>query len=370
MIFLLEAQRSRLLETHSLDHALNSSTHSVLNVFPLLEPPETNPEPLESSIGGLTEEAPTLSETFRHSGWARARTLVYDALRRTTQSVSRILAFCDCGAFAYVMQSLKDPFEYRLAGSSCHDRFCIPCAKARSRVLASNVLAALGDQPVRFLTLTLRTNDGPLTTQIDRLYRCFTTLRNRAFWKKRVQGGCAFLEVKWSEKSAAWNVHIHCMLHGLYIPKSDLWRAWHAITGDSMIVDIRLVHDHRCIGRYVTKYVSKPLSNTYINRQPQFDELVQAMAGRRLCFTFGDWRGIKLTQQPLPGDWVNVGSFHDVLNRAFDGDLESLRAIRYICGNRTQELLDRVRLARPPPSSTSSQERQLYFDYPCPSVYF
>lgn len=277
------------------------------------------------------------------------------------QPVSRILAFSGCGAYAFVYQSITAPYEYRLAGSTCRDKFCIPCAKQRSRVLSTNVLQALGDQPVRFLTLTLRINDGPLSAQIDRLYSCFATLRNRAFWKKRVNGGCAFTEVKWSEKHQGWNVHVHCMLHGLYLPKPDIWRAWHQITGDSMIVDIRLVHDHQSIGRYITKYVSKPLNNSFLNRQPQFDELIQALRGRRLCLTFGDWRGIKLTQSPEPGEWINLGSFHDVLYRAVDGDLDSLKAVHYICADRTEELLQASALARPPPVETRTIHRQLYF---------
>jgi hypothetical protein len=277
------------------------------------------------------------------------------------QSLTRLVAFGECGAFAYVFQSLKAPYDYRLGGSSCRDRFCVPCAKDRSRVLATNVLNALSGNPARFLTLTLKVNDGPLSAQIDRLYSCFTALRARAFWNKRVSGGCAFTEVKWSKRSAGWNVHVHCLLRGLYLPKSDIWRAWHAITGDSMIVDIKLVYDEAAIGRYITKYVSKPLDNTFLNRQPQFDELIRAMHGRRLCITFGDWRGIRLTESPEPGEWINLGSFHDLLSQAFDGDADSLRAVRYICQDRTEELLGSVALARPPPITPEPVQRQLYF---------
>lgn len=338
--------------------------------FPLLEPPETNPPPTELPTGGVAGEPPTLPETFRHSGWAHNRQLVYDALKRTRQPPHRILAFADCGAHPFIFQSVKPPYHYRLGGSSCRDRFCVPCAAERSRVLANNVLAALRNEPARFLTLTLKTNDGPLSTQIDRLYRCFATLRTRPFWRKRVFGGCAFTEVKWSTKSAGWNVHIHCLLHGLYLPKSDVWRAWWAITGDSMIVDIKLVQDRDCIGRYVTKYVSKPLGNSFINRQPQLDELVQAMCGRRLCITFGSWRGIKLTESPAPGEWINIGSFHDVVRQACEGDHESLQAIRHLCGDRTDELLSRAQYSRPPPPHPRKPHSQAVFHWFTPDPRF
>ncbi len=271
------------------------------------------------------------------------------------------MSFSDCGATAFVFQSLKAPYEYRLGGSSCRDRFCVPCARERSRVLATNVLDALAGKPVRFLTLTLKVNNGPLSAQIDRLYSCFTALRARSFWLKRVSGGCAFTEVKWSPSSSGWNVHVHCMVHGLYLPKSDLWRAWHAITGDSMIVDIRLVRDKGAIGRYVTKYISKPLSRTFLNRDSQLDELVKAMRGRRLCITFGDWRGIRLTQQPEPGDWINLGSFYDVVALALLDDPDSLTAIRQICGDRASEMLATFQRARPPPIPKLPIHEQLYF---------
>jgi hypothetical protein len=150
------------------------------------------------------------------------------------------------------------------------------------------------------------------------------------------------------------------MLHGLYLPKSDVWRAWWEITGDSFQVDITLVRNHDTIGRYITKYVSKPLNNTFLNRPHQLDELIRSMHGRRLCLTFGDWRGIRLTQSPEPGEWVNLGGFHDVLSRASDGDQDSLNAIRYICADRTEQLLQSNALARPPPDEPPTFERQRY----------
>lgn len=370
LIILFEALRMLILEPSKPCEAILGRGLFAPSLFPLLEPPETKPEPVDPFVGSELLQPTTLAEIFRHSGWQHNRRLIYDALRRTTQSVSRILSFENCGATAFVFQSIKAPFDYRVGGSSCRDRFCVPCARDRSRVLTTNVLAALAGKPVRFLTLTLKTNDGPLSGQIDRLYRCFTALRARAFWRKRVSGGCAFTEVKWSPRSDGWNVHIHCLLHGLYIPKRDLWRAWWAITGDSMIVDVKLVRDQGIIGRYVTKYVAKPMSDTFANRQPQLDELIRAMVGRRLCITFGDWRGVKLTQQPEPGDWINIGSFHDVLCQAYDGDAESLQAVRYICGDKTDSILAGVPFARPPPTYQPGQPQQLFLQGLPESPYF
>lgn len=328
-----------------------------------LEPPETKPEQPEELPGGVTCEPIGIAESFRHSGWAHNRSLVYSALRRTNQPTSRIAAFHDCGAFAYVYQTAHAPYEYRLGGSNCHDRFCLPCASDRSRLIAGNVLDALGGKPARFLTLTLKSNDGPLSTQIDRLYSCFAVLRNRKLWRSRVQGGCAFTEIKWSTKAKAWNVHIHCIIHGLFLPQRELSAAWFRITGDSMILDIRLIRDQGHVGRYVTKYASKPLSNTFVNRKPQFDEVIQAMHGRRLCFTFGTWRGIKLTEAPEPGEWINLGSFESVVLQAKQGDLEALRALRYIAGDRAESILQSVNTPRAPPDPHNTQPKQTLFGW-------
>ena len=192
----------------------------------LLEPPEINPEEPGDLPGGCSCEPIGIAESFRHSGWAHNRSVVYAALKRTNQTTSRIAAFHDCGAFAYVYQTAKAPFEYRLGGSNCKDRFCVPCASDRSRLIAGNVLDALGKKPARFLTLTLKHNDGPLSTQLDRLYSCFATLRNRKLWRSRVDGGCAFTEIKWSKKRESWNVHIHCIIHGRFLPQNELSAAW------------------------------------------------------------------------------------------------------------------------------------------------
>lgn len=286
------------------------------------------------------------------------------------QTVARIAAFQDCGAYAYVYQTVNTPIEYRIGGSSCRDRFCVPCARDRSRVLATNVLTALDDQPARFLTLTLKTNDGPLSTQLDRLFSCFTLLRKRQLWHTAVTGGCAFLEINWSPSASGWNVHLHCIIKGTYVSQSSLSAAWWKITGDSMILDIRIIRDKQHVGRYVTKYVSKPLNSTYVNRPECFDEVVRALVGRRLCFTFGTWRGIKLTQTPEHGEWINIGSFHEVLQRAKTGDVDALAAITYIAGDGTRNLLDAVEEPRPPPRFIAPHQRQIDFEWCGPDPRF
>lgn len=333
-------------------------------LFLQLERPETNQHnDLYASAGELVCDA-ELATRFRHGGWQRRRQQIYESLRRTLQSKSRVANFAECGATAYVYQAVDDPTVFRLGGSSCRDRFCIPCAIDRSRCLATNVLKTLGKRPARFVTLTLRQNDHHLRDILDKLYDSFRRLRARAFWKQRVKGGCAFVEVLYSADNDAWNVHLHIIVHGRFLDKYKLSREWHQVTGDSFIVKVKLVDDNRSVGRYVVKYVSKPFNDTFMNRTEFLDTVVIVMVGRRLCITFGDWRGIQLTESPNDKEWINLGTFHDVVTRAIDNDRECLRAIQTICGDRTHQVMTEVQRARPPPIETTIRCDQLTFGWP------
>lgn len=335
-----------------------------------LESPETNPENSpQPSVGGIPDEL-ELAERFRHSGWQRNRDLIYQSLRRTMQSVSRINAFSSCGYSAFIYRTVEPPHRFRLGGSSCRDRFCVPCAIDRSRCLATNVLTALHDKPTRFMTLTLKQSSCTLAETLVRLYDCFRRLRARSYWLSHVKGGCAFLEMKWSAMNDAWNVHLHCIVHGSYFPARNLSKMWYKITGDSMIVDVRFVHDHARIGRYVTKYVSKPFNNTFVNRSDLLDEVIVATRGKRLCITFGDWRGIRLTESPNDADWIALGTFHDVVSRALRGDRECLQAVHEICGDDAPSILAAVERARPPPLEPLPPPSQMIFAWPQPDSRF
>lgn len=326
-----------------------------------LVPPEIKPETeAQASWATFSDDAP-LAERFRHGGWRRYRQLVYDSLKRTRQTINRIVAFDSCGAFAFVYQAIDKPGLYRLGGSSCRDRFCLPCARDRSRCLATNVLNALDKQPARFVTLTLRQNAEPLAYNLNRLYDSFRKLRAIKFWKRAVKGGCAFLEIKWSETNRAWNVHLHCIVHGRYLEQRKLSAAWYRVTGDSFIVHVKFIDDHGHVGRYVTKYASKTFDTTFVNRIEQLDQVVTATKGRRLCLTFGTWRGIKLTESPNEHEWISLGSFHEVSMNARKGDEECIRAIRAVCGDDADAIIEAAETARPPPTRKPENGSQIVF---------
>ncbi len=289
--------------------------------------------------------AGTLSQVFRHSGWARQRNLVDAALIRTNQSVSRILAFESCGDGAYVLKSNEDPPRYRVAGSSCHDRFCQVCAAERSQAIALNVIERLGQQRCRFVTLTLRQTSATLQATIDRLYDSFRKLQRLQFWRQRVKGGVGFLELKHNSDAGTWNVHLHLLTQGKFMPQKQLSQTWLQITGDSFIVDIRMPGGKEAVTRYVTKYASKPLNTSYLFDSNRLDEAILAVKNRRLCTTFGGWRGVLLVKHPDEEAWENLGSLEDWIKRAARGDQTATNVLRQIDADRMTLAVE----AHPPP---------------------
>lgn len=293
---------------------------SLLLLSSFLEAPETKSRHAVDIAGRSIELESRTPVMFRHSGWVRDRQRIAKSLTRTDQPSHRRDAFADCGLQAYVLRSVDDPTRYRIAGSCCHDRFCLPCATERSCVIAGNVLELTSDRELRFLTLTIKTNDEPLTHQLDKLYTSFQTLRRRSFWTKAVSGGVAFLELKRSRRTDRWHPHLHCLIEGTWVDYNDIVDAWRAITTDSYIIDIRKIHDNEHATRYVTKYASKPFNSSFVRRADLLDEALLALRNKKLAVTFGRWRGLLLTATPDDGAWEPVASLSDVIQRAASGD--------------------------------------------------
>ena len=288
--------------------------------------PAPDPGPSDAYRTNI-DPRPTLSTVFRHSGWAHDRDRVYEALRRTGQSLNRVAAFAQCGSTIRVYQSTDDPNKYRLGGSYCHDRLCLPCGNARSRVIATNLLNAIPKGRTRFLTLTLQVENESLEVQILKMQKSFARLLRSELWRERVTGGAAFLEVKRSSKSENWHVHYHALLAGRYIPQDQLSQLWYTITGDSTIVDIRPAGDPESVSRYITKYASKPINSDFLREPDLLDEAIIALKRRRLCKTFGILRGVSLTKAPTDDAWESIGTLDDFLCRERDGDEKIARIL-------------------------------------------
>lgn len=322
-----------------------------------LEPPESKPQVYHDRDASRQLNWSSAS-AFRHSGWRRDRERVYQAMSDTDQPFSAMYEFRGCGMHAYVLQSTDDPAQFRVAGSTCHHRFCLPCANERSRTIALNVLDRLGNRRARFLTLTIRSTTESLSEVLDKLSTCFSRLRRRAIWYKRVTGGVSFIELKWNDQLERWNVHLHAIIQGRYIEQALLSKLWKHITGDSLIVDIRAVKDNRTVTRYVTKYACKPLTSSVLHNDDKLREAIVSLKGRRLATTFGDWRGVLLTPKPDEQAWNNLGSLESIITRAANGNPDALLICRSLSVDVASMPATSER-SRAPPASTTAPPNQL-----------
>jgi hypothetical protein len=164
-----------------------------------------------------------------------------------------------------------------------------------------------------------------LSPLLDLLLTSFARLRKRQQWAKRVWGGVAFLELKWSDAGDRWNVHLHMLAEGRYYRTGMLSKLWLEITGKSKVVDLAFVKNPAVAARYVTKYASKPLHPSVLANPARLDEAILALKGRRLCTTFGTWRGLKLTESPSENAWTYVATLEDLVARALQGEPDAVR---------------------------------------------
>lgn len=326
---------------------------------------ETGPEePAPTERDPETIDDITLSANFRHSGWMDHRKKVLQALKRTDQTLHRVKAFASCGSFASIERStatepvtgLGEQHRYKFHCNCCHDRLCTPCANSRAAVLRRALFDQVGDQRATFITLTLSGEKETLKEKVDRLYKHFRALRIHPIWADNVDGGAAFLEIKYSDKARRWHPHLHIICHAKYFDQGRLSNAWRSITTDSFIVDMRAVRDKEEQLGYVTKYASKPLNMSFCNDKKLLDEAVVALKGRRLCLTFGTWYGTPLTDAEdatLEEDAVDAAGYEhawtleELFRFAYLGDVEAMYAVKSLNMFDRYERL--MKPANPPP---------------------
>lgn len=282
-------------------------------------------------------------QRFRHSDWAGLRAATFSVLKEAGATEATLRRFIECGQGCSVWHS---PSEQRLFVSSatCKNRFCVPCSKARRSQIAGNLAAFAAEKHLRLITLTLQHHNAPLPDLISRLWASFKLFRRREDWKTHVSGFAAFIELKWSQRSNWWHVHLHVLAEGSWWDRRELSAAWHAVTGDSFITDIREVTTDEGI-TYTAKYASKPLALADIPPE-QRAAAVRSIHHRRLWQVGGAWQGeCKLIAvKPLPADLVYVTSFSALLSEARRGDIPARELLEKILGGAAEEF------TRPGPS--------------------
>lgn len=296
----------------------------------------------------MSYQRPTADEAeiwFRHTHWARKRERVRAILARAGTGARQLEAFDECGAQCLI-EANKETGEFRLRADYCKNRHCEPCNRAKANLLAANLRKRLEEKPdgrYRFITLTLKHNAAPLGDQITRLYASFKKLRNLAWWKSSQKGGCAVLEVKWNAGTKRWHPHLHIIAEGGFVKQSELSARWHQVTGDSQIVDIRMLNSGQDAAHYLCKYVSKGTNDDVWKDDNAAIEWVCAMRGTRSAATYGTWRGYKLLDHPKDhGTWKPIAMLISVVRDARLGEpwaiqmLDTLTRVKQYNPNKTR----------------------------------
>lgn len=305
----------------------------------------TQLDPLETYPGRRTDgrwtydtDLPSTYHAFRHSGWKHYRERTRRAFKAAFIRPNQTLAFESCGSQATLHQSVTDPNKYQLRSNKCKSRWCIPCAGERGRSMAATLADIVGTKQVRFITLTIRTREESLQESLDHLTKSFARLRHSKLWKQTQTGGAAFTEVKWNPDKQRWHPHIHIVGEGRFIDKKLLSNAWTRASKGSFIVDVRLVHSRPDLCSYITKYVTKPVSGSVYRDDDRLAEAIVAMKGRRICTTYGTWRGTVLHHKPEADEWRYVSTYEQARERAITNPLcrESL-ALKALTRPRTPD---------------------------------
>jgi len=299
---------------------------------------KSRPNPYRQPIG--TED----ELEFRHLNWAVTREKIGKHMVAAGVSSSAMDRWRNCGAECVIewSESLQ---RYRLRGSYCHSRHCRPCARTKALLITKNLankLTAEGadcQHKYKFLTLTFRGNTTPLKSQLTRAYACLRKLRATSMWKNNVNGGSASLESKWKKvyvdgkPQSHWHPHFHIIYDGDPIDQARLSKAWHDITGDSFMVDIKQVKSTKDAAFYVSKYITKGVNDDMWDDPEAAKEWINATAGLRVCATFGSWRGFRLTQvdvMQLAKDWTCVGILDTLCQQVRAGSEHAMILMRIL----------------------------------------
>lgn len=162
---------------------------------------------------------------------------------------------------------------------------------------------------LRPFLVTLTVKDGhDLAERFQHLHKA-----QRELWKRKqrgrgsvlqgVQGAVWSYEVKRGSGSNVWHPHLHMVALAESIPDQfELSREWHAITGDSFIVDVRPIEGDPVEGfmevfKYAVKFSDQPPADTW--------HCFQTLKGKRLIASAGCFRGVEvpegLMDEPLEG---------------------------------------------------------------------
>ena len=209
--------------------------------------------------------------------------------------------FCQCHKRVILVGCNTQSHEpIRIAmPSRCENRICPVCGKVKSFRIRRKIRAMMKGIPqvkgnrLMLLTLTKKSNgkDGFTKESIKEFFGQVRKFMNRFYPAKSNSGGIVILEI-----GKDFNLHVHCVVFGPYIHQAVLSKVWNEITGDSKIVDIREIKNHKSATNYITKYVTK---NTELEGPKEYVLIIKEMYKLRAMRTYGIFYNFKVLKEPF-----------------------------------------------------------------------
>lgn len=177
----------------------------------------------------------------------------------------------------------------------CGDRTCPHCrARGFWRLFRGYEESIKPKQNLKSVTLTLKNvPDGRLGEVVDRQREAFKKLRRREPYARIWVGGIYAIECV--NKGRGWNVHMHLIVEGGFVPQARLADDWYKITGDSMVVHIQHVRNPKAVLWHALKYVTKRPTLQTVRHEAEYNLVLK---GRRMIQTWGSWWGEVLIVGP------------------------------------------------------------------------
>lgn len=279
------------------------------NPSSLLEPPETTSP---NSSDGTYRGRFMAGKESEYLASLEAYQAIYQ-----NPSNGHIEGVTNCRKFAIFARE-RTTGEVKVMSSACNDRWCPMCAASKAAYAKESTEEYIRSMAEpRFLTLTLRHNVESLSSQLEFLTDSFRRIRQRAYWKRNVTGGIWFLQVKRGSGDGCWHPHLHILVDGKYMEQHRLSELWELVTFGSPVIDIRRIYNPEDTARYVARYTARPAKMADMPLADRI-EVIESLKGKRLCGTFGNAKGVKLTPPKVKdsSDWQEIGYYDTVVMRA------------------------------------------------------
>lgn len=260
-----------------------------------------------NSLGGESTEgfkSTDLGKRLSRYGSARENALRFRDFLKGQREDKLADALSECGNYA-VFREYFTVGQTRLAHfCTCKKHLICPlCAIRRGakalRVYLARVEALMAsDALLRPYMVTLTTKNGDdLGERFAHLHGCLRSYHRRRSRARQsgevLKASAAVWSYEVTNKGKGWHPHVHAIWLCREAPDAfKLSEEWHALTGDSFIVDVRPIDMSDPVGGFceVFKYALKFSDLADADRLTAY----RTLRGKRLQDSFGDLRGLEV----------------------------------------------------------------------------